>query len=124
MRTRRCFVVLLLITAALASGCTVGGEARPAPNLKPRPLTGETIKQVLLDDTALSRILDQSFRDDTELQPWFGGPDQLRHAYGSVTPADCAGVITPMEKTAYQSADVPAVTGQTWSSWGAKVKVI
>ena len=53
----------LLMVAALAVGCgaVVDGTAKPAPNLKPRPLTGQTVRQVPLDDAALSRMLGQPF---------------------------------------------------------------
>jgi PknH-like extracellular domain len=117
-------IAVLGLAVALVTGCTVEGKAAPALNLKPRPLTGETIKRVLLDDAALERILDQPFRADVDLQPWFGGPDQLRHAFGSVTPGECAGVTTVAEESAYKSTDMRAVAGETWSSWGATVKVI
>ena len=45
----------LTVIAALAVGCgpVVGGTPKPAPNLKPRPLTGPIVRQVPLDDVAL-----------------------------------------------------------------------
>ena len=67
----------LVIVAASAVGCggVVAGTAKPAPNLKPRPLTGQTVTQVALDDVALSRMLGQPFV--ARQPPEFGGPDKL-----------------------------------------------
>ncbi|MDT5145915.1 MAG: hypothetical protein QOC58_560, partial [Mycobacterium sp.] len=47
------------MVACLAAGCggVVDGTAKPAPNLKPRPLTGQTVQRALLDDATLSRML-------------------------------------------------------------------
>lgn len=58
----------------LAAGCTdiVPGTVRAGPNLKPRPLTGEVIKDTMLTDTELSHVFGQSFVIDRTLA--FGGP--------------------------------------------------
>ena len=63
-----------LVVAALAVGCgpVVDGTAKPAPNLKPRPLTGDAVRQVPLDDDTLSRMLGQPFVG--RMPPEFGGP--------------------------------------------------
>ncbi len=76
----------LILVAALAVGCgaVVGGMAKPAPNLKPRPLTGESIKQVPLDDVAVSRMLGQPFV--ARQPPEFGGPDKLYQSDSQVSP--------------------------------------
>ena len=44
--------VIAICVALLVAGCThaISGTARPAAGLKPNPLTGEVIKQVLLDE--------------------------------------------------------------------------
>ena len=59
--------------AAVAVGCgpVVDGTAKPAPNLKPRPLTGDAVRQVPLDDDTLSRMLGQPFV--ARQPPEFGG---------------------------------------------------
>jgi hypothetical protein len=125
IRTRAVVTCLLVLT--LATGCTdvIRGTARPARNLKPKPLTGQTIKQVLLDGPALSKILDQSFKPDASLPPWFGGPDKLRRAY-SVSPSrtDCLGVIALEEKTTYRSTNIKDVAGESWWHDGGSAKVI
>jgi hypothetical protein len=110
----------------LAAGCTVAidGKARPAPNLAPRPLTGQTVQQVLLDDAALSRILQQPFKADAGTPPWSGGMDMLRHPFDSASPADCVGVAVLLEKSAYQSGNVKDVAGESWEQDGGPARVI
>ncbi|OBH11584.1 hypothetical protein A5695_18800 [Mycobacterium sp. E1747] len=67
-----------LIAVALATGCTVDGTARPAPNLKPHPVIGQPVKKVLLDDAELSKLLGQSFGSKNEL------PGRILDVGGSV----------------------------------------
>ncbi|KZS56991.1 hypothetical protein A4G26_02685 [Mycobacterium kansasii] len=116
----------VLSIVVLTAGCTsvIGGSVRPAPGLKPNPVLGKTIKQVLLDDRALSKILDQPFQGDPHLPPWFGGRDQLRRAYGPTPVVDCAGVTTLQEQTAYETASIKDVTGESWWHGTDSVKVI
>src|SRR4029077_19812858 len=96
----------LALVAALAVGCgpVVDGTAKPAPNLKPRPLTGATVRQVLLDDAALSRMLDQPFV--ARMPPEVGGPDKLFEPDTQVSPSPCLGVTAMLQKSVYESADV------------------
>ncbi len=114
----------LTVVAALAVACgpVVDGTAKPAPNLKPRPLTGETVRQVLLDDAALSRMLSQPFVARTP--PEFGGPDKLNQKDESVSPAGCQGVTAMLQKSAYQSADVKDVASESWWNNGEPAQVI
>jgi hypothetical protein len=83
----------VLGVAVLAAGCTavVGGKAQPAPNVTARPLSGSVIKEVLLDDAALSRLLEQPFRTDAHFPPRLGGPDQLQDD-GPASSVGCLGV--------------------------------
>jgi hypothetical protein len=114
----------VLVVAALAAGCggVVQGTAKPAANLKPRPLAGETVRRVLLDGEALSRMLSQPFA--TRKPPEFGGPDTLFQKDESVTPAGCRGVTAMLQKSVYQSADVKAVASQSWWNNGEPAQVI
>jgi len=114
MRSRWRYVAPLLLVM-LVAGCAVavGGTARPAPSLTPRSLTGPTIKQVLLGDSALSRILNQPFKIDSRFPPRFGGPEQLLDD-GSGSPADCLGVAAMLQQVVYQSSKVKHVAVQTW----------
>ena len=121
----------LTVVAALAVGCgavgsqVVQGTAKPAPNLKPRPLTGETVRQVLLDDAALSRMLSQPFvaRKPAE----FGGPDKLSQRDEAVSPAGCLGVTAMLQKSVYQSdpaVQVNDVASESWWNNGEPAQVI
>jgi hypothetical protein len=111
----------LVVVAAFAVGCgpVVGGTAKPAPNLKPRPLTGETVRQVLLDDVALSRMLGQPFV--ARMPPEFGGPDKL---YGQISPSSCVGVTAMLQKSVYESAEVKDVASESWWNNGEPAQVI
>ncbi|WP_198938238.1 sensor domain-containing protein [Mycobacterium sp. IS-836] len=126
MTNRWCSLTAALSVAMIAAtACTqtAGGTAQPAPNLKPRPLTGSAITQVLLDDAALTGILNQSFERDTGVSAWSGGPEKLRHPFDSATPADCLGVAVLLDQRAYQSSSVKDVAGASWRHTGEAAKV-
>lgn len=124
-RKARWYAVFPLLTLLLAIGCGgIEGSARPAPGLKPRPLMGETIKQVLLDDAALGKILNQRFKADAHLPPRFGGPEKLQTGFGVITPAECAGVTTMTARSAYSSYEVKNVARESWWIDGGPAKVI
>lgn len=114
----------LMMVAALAVGCggVVQGTAKPAPNLKPRPVTGAAVRRVPLDDTALSRMLTQPFvaRQPAE----FGGPDKLFQRNDAVSPSGCLGVTSMLQKIVYQSADVRDVGYESWWNNGEPAQVL
>ena len=114
----------LLVVAVLAAGCgsVVDGTAMPAPNLKPRPLTGETVKQVPLDDVALTRMLGQPFV--ARQPPEAGGPDQLFQPENPVSPAGCRGVTAMLQKSVYESAGVEDFVYESWWNNGDPAQVI
>jgi hypothetical protein len=114
----------LVMVAASAVGCggVVGGTAKPAPNLKPRPLTGQTITQVPLDDVALSRMLGQPFV--ARQPPEFGGPDKLFQPDNQASPDDCRGVTMMLQKSVYESAGVKDVAYESWWNNGDPAQVI
>jgi hypothetical protein len=116
-RAAACTVVAAL---AVACGPAVSGTPKPAPDLKPRPLTGQVVRQVLLDDATLSRMLGQPFV--ARQPPRFGGPDKLDESSGS--PAGCLGVTAILQKSAYQSGDVQDVAWETWWNNGDPAQVI
>lgn len=117
-------ILACLLAVALATGCTVDGTARPAPNLKPHPVTGQPVKKVLLDDAELSKLLGQSFKNKAELPARFGGPEVLQPAFGAVSPANCIGVTSMLVKDAYQSGDVKNAARETWWNTRGPAKVI
>jgi len=123
MRTVRSATVSMMV-AALAVGCggVVAGTAKPAPNLKPRPLTGQTITEVPLDDVALSRMLGQPFV--ARQPPEFGGPDKLFQPDNQDSPDDCRGVTMMLQKSVYESAGVNDVAYESWWNDGDPAQVI
>jgi len=114
----------LAVVAALAVGCggVVDGTAKPAPNLKPRPLTGQTVRQVPLGNAALSRMLGQPFV--ARQPPEFGGPDKLFQPDNQSSPADCRGVTVMLQKSVYESAGVKVVAYESWWNNGDPAQVI
>jgi hypothetical protein len=112
------------VVAALAVGCSsvVAGTAKPAPNLKPRPLSGRTVERVLLDGKVLSRMLGQPF---VARQPAkFGGADMLDEREVPAESADCLGVSAMLQKSVYDSADVQTVASVSWWNDGDPAQVI
>jgi hypothetical protein len=118
--------VVAICVALLVAGCThaISGTGRPAAGLKPNPLTGEVIKQVLLDEAVLANMLNQAFKGDAQLPPRFGGPERLQPGLGDISPAECAGVSTMTVRSAYESAGVKNVARETWWTAGDSGKVI
>ncbi|WP_156689842.1 sensor domain-containing protein [Mycobacterium sp. Marseille-P9652] len=116
--------VTALFAVAWLAGCggVVEGTAKPAPNLKPRPLTGQTVRKVLLDDAALSRMLNQPFV--ARNPPEFGGPDKLYHRDDATPPPNCVGVTAMLQKSVYQSADVQDVASESWWNNGEPAQVL
>ncbi|ORW96443.1 hypothetical protein AWC28_10330 [Mycolicibacter terrae] len=105
----------------LASGCTtvVSGTVRPAPGLAPTPVAGMAVRQVLLDDAELSKIVGQGFRSDPSLPPRFGGVDDLPDAWDEAEPEDCVGAAVGGQKSVYGSAGAQDVAHEFWDSTSA-----
>jgi len=114
----------LAVVAASVVGCggVVDGTAKPAPNLKPRPLTGQIVSWVPLDDVALSRMLGQPFV--ARQPPEFGGPDKLFQPDNQTSPAECRGVTMMLQKSVYESAGVKDVAYESWWNNGDPAQVI
>jgi hypothetical protein len=115
-----------LVAVLLATGCTAttGGKAAPAPNLLPHPVMGSTVNQVLLDDAALSKLLDRSFQAVSQIPPVFGGAEMLQDDYPSAAPAECVGVVYMTQKSVYQSAKVKNVAIEFWQQQGSSATAI
>lgn len=105
-------MVLLL----LAAGCSavVDGTMRPAPTLKPRPVTGRTVERVLLGEHELSKLFNQSFESDPDLPPRIGGSDAVLDDRSGASPYQCALAVGPLEQSSYQSTDVQDGARETW----------
>lgn len=109
-----------LVATLLAAGCAsaVGGRAVPAPDLKPHPVIGQKVKEVLLDAAALSKLLDRPFEPVVHFPPAFGGSELLDDAYLSMSPAECTGVVYMTQRSVYQSAPVRNVATALWQQQG------
>jgi PknH-like extracellular domain len=108
-------VVAALSIGLLATACTVvtGGKAQAPPNLRHRSINGQTIRQVLLGDEMLSRILQQPFIIDRRLPPRFGGPEALQQL-GSSSPVACLGVAEMLHESVYDSSKINDVAAENW----------
>ena len=114
----------LAMITALTVGCgsVVAGTAKPARNLKPRPLTAQTIRRVLLNDVALSRMLKQPFV--ARMPPVFGGADKLFQPDNQGSSGNCLGVTTMLQNSVYGSAGVQGVASESWWNNGDPAQVI
>jgi hypothetical protein len=112
------------LVAAFAVGCgpVVDGTAKPAPNLKPRPLSGKIVKKVLLNNVALTRMLGQPFVARKAAQ--FGGAEKLGQRDAPAEAPDCLGVTAMLQKSVYGSADVGTVASESWWNNGDPAQVI
>ncbi|APD84036.1 hypothetical protein AN480_09025 [Mycobacterium intracellulare subsp. chimaera] len=114
----------LAALATLVTGCgaVVNGTAKPAPNLKLRPLSGATVSKVLLDGATLSRMLDQTLISREPAQ--VGGPEKLYQVKRSTSQAGCLGVTAMLQKSVYRSAQVQDVASVSWWNNGEPAQVI
>lgn len=105
----------------LASGCTtvVSGTVRPAPGLAPTPVSGLAVRQVLLDDAELAKLVGQPFHSDPALAPRFGGVEELPDAWDGAAPIDCIGAAVGGQRSVYESASVQDVAHEFWDSGAA-----
>ncbi|WP_157744836.1 sensor domain-containing protein [Mycobacterium intracellulare] len=112
-------VASALIT--LAAGCAdvVGGTVHAAPDLKPRPLVGEVIKQAMLTDAELSHVFGQSFKIDDSMPPKFGGPAEMYWDWPGASHSDCAALAHILMGEPYRNAQVVNVAHEQW--WAADV---
>lgn len=112
------------VVTAVAVGCgpVIDGTATPAPNLKPRPLSGLVVKKVLLDGRALSTMLGQPFVARAPAK--FGGADILDQREAPPESADCLEVTAMLQNSVYGSANVQSVASMSWWNDGDPAQVI
>jgi hypothetical protein len=120
MRIGRTLVALLAVLVATACTQVADGTARPARGLTPRPLTGQAVKQVLLDDSELSKMLNQSFKGTAEFPPRLGRRDLLFELDAS--PSECAEVEFELHKNSYGGADIRKAAQEVW--WTAHLRSV
>ena len=108
----------LLITAAVVTLAVIGlliwllapwesHETPPTPTL-----TGEAVKQVLLDGDDLSAMLNQPFKH-TPGSLVYGGFDEMDN---SSPPSECAGVVDVAPQSVYRPEDVHSYVRETWAA--------
>ncbi|MDM4141831.1 sensor domain-containing protein [Mycobacterium sp. FLAC0960] len=109
-----------LIAVLLTAGCTetTSGTAVLAPSAGRVP----PIKRVLFDGTALARLLGQPFQPYPHYSE-FGGLDTLGSNWDNGRPADCIGVVHPMQRVTYASAPIQETAAEMWVHKGDSVKV-
>lgn len=105
-------LAMSVVLAVVSCSRTVEGNVLAAPELTRPRLGAQAIKQVLLDDDALSELLGQKMVKREALES--GGPEQLFDAKASISPAGCAGTVQFLQKSVYRSADVTAFAAQSW----------
>lgn len=111
-------VSVLLIVLLAATGCAdvVSGTVRPAPGLKPRPLTGQTVPQVLSADSEMSAMFNQSFQTDEIVGSENGGPEILYPSARLGGQQECAGIAHVLVQTTYVGSDVQQVAAHSWTN--------
>ncbi|ORW63156.1 hypothetical protein AWC20_04370 [Mycobacterium parmense] len=99
----------------LVAGCSavVTGRALPRPRWAPRSVSGQTVRQVLLGDSSLSRILNQELVIDPRFPPRFGGAETLQRD-ALTSSADCVGVPLMLQQSVYRGGAVKDVAFETW----------
>ncbi|UMB71308.1 sensor domain-containing protein [Mycobacterium paraterrae] len=112
------------VIAAYAVGCgpVVDGTAKPAPHLKPKPLSGFTVKRVLLDGRALSKMLGQPLVARAPAK--FGGRDLLDQREAPPESADCLEVTAMLQGSVYGPANVQSIASVSWWNDGDPAQVI
>lgn len=74
------------------------------------------VRQVLLDDAELSKLVGQPFHSDPDLPPRFGGLNELPDAWDDAAPEDCVGAAVGGQKSVYDNAGVQDVAHEFWDS--------
>lgn len=74
-------------------------------------VTGAAVKQVLLDGTELTKLLDEPF-EEAPGSPVYGGFDEMD---GSSPPGDCIGVVDVAPQSVYRSVGVQSYARETWA---------
>lgn len=104
----------------LAGGCTrvVSGTARPATGLAPTPINGAALRQVLLDDSELSKLTGQPVHSDPTMPPFFGSVERLPNAWSTATPLDCIGAAVGGQRIVYASTGALDAAHEYWDVGG------
>jgi hypothetical protein len=110
MNSKRVWLVTLVAVAVLAAAAVTTWLVLPDRSRGAAGVTGETVKQVLLNGTELTAMLDQPFTTVTG-PPSYGGLEAMDD---SATPGDCVGVLDVAQRSVYASAPVQSYARETW----------
>lgn len=105
---------LLLVIGVVVLGALAVSAWLVVPSLSrgtASSVTGENIKQVLLDGSELTTLLDQPLTT-LSASATSDGPEAMED---TSSPGECAGVIAVAPKSVYKSAGVRGYTQQTWT---------
>lgn len=110
MNSKRVWLLTLAAVAVLAAAAVTTWLVLPDRSRSAAGVTGETVKQVLLNGTELTAMLDQPFTTVTG-PPSYGGLEAMDD---SATPGDCVGVLDVAQRSVYASAPVQSYARETW----------
>lgn len=110
--SRRVWVLALAAVAVLAVVAAAAWLVLPgrSPSASATAITGETVKQVLLDGTELTNMLDQPFTTVTG-PPAYGGLEAMDDSSAA---GECVGVVDVAPRSVYESAAVQSYARETW----------
>ncbi|WP_292990044.1 sensor domain-containing protein [Mycobacterium sp.] len=112
----------VIVAVAVGCGPVIAGTAKPAPNLKPKPLSGRVVERVLRNGKVLSRMLGQPFVGRQPAK--YGGADMLDQRDAPPESAGCMGVTAMLQKSVYDSAAIQDVASVSWWNNGDPAQVI
>lgn len=110
MNSKRVWFVSLAAVAVLAAGAVATWVVLPDRSQGATAVTGTAVKEVLLDGTELTAMLDQPFTTVTG-PPSYGGVEAMDD---SATPGDCVGVLDVAQRSVYAGAPVQSYARETW----------
>lgn len=102
---------MVLVVAGVVAWLVIPGKSPGSSAAKNSGITGETVKQVLLDGAELTTMLGQPFTSTTSA-PISGGMDEMDDP---ATTTDCVGVMNVAPRHVYVSADVQGYARQTFA---------
>lgn len=98
--------VVVLVVAGVVAWLVVPGKSDDSVS---GGVTGEAVKQILLDGAELTKLLDQPFKPTGP--PIYGGFHEMENPS---TAGDCTGVTNVAPQRVYSSADVQSYARETW----------
>lgn len=108
--TRTRLLLVIAAVAVAAAGLVAAWLVLPDRSRGAAGITSDTVRQVLLDGTELTEMLDQPFTTVTG-PPAYGGFEAMDD---SASPGDCAGVVDVAQKSVYAPASVQSYARETW----------